>query len=231
MRKPALRRAAHGVLRAVDASPSWLPARALFDPVKAALSRETGPDELIEVAGALEAANVRYWLAGGWGVDALVGRQTRTHRDLDVVIDRFESNEPRARHALEAIGFRHVKFDAGGIWMPLRSTLDDDSGHKVELMGIDWPRLTREMRARAGAGGATPASDAQVEDVFAEGTVNGRRVPCLSAQVQRLFHTGFHLEPGGHHNVNLLDSEIGATPGDDTSEATRHDGPRGTDRG
>lgn len=26
-------------------------------------------------------------LAGGWGVDALVGRPTRTHRDLDVLLD------------------------------------------------------------------------------------------------------------------------------------------------
>jgi len=226
-----LRRVAHGVLRAADASPSWLPTRALFDPIKAVLSRETGPDALIEVAGALEAADVRYWLAGGWGVDALIGKQTRPHRDVDVVIDGFEANEPRARHALEAIGFRHVKFDEGGVWMPLRSTLDDDSGHKVELMGIDWPRLRGEMQARAGGEGVQPESDAQVGDEFTEGIVNGRRVPCLSAQVQRLFHTGFDLEPWGHHNVDLLDTEIGTSPGGDRADSGLHDPPRGTNRG
>jgi lincosamide nucleotidyltransferase A/C/D/E len=196
------------VLRAVDAAPSWLPTRALFDPIKAVLSRETGADALLEVADTLEAAHVRYWFAGGWGVDALLGRQTRPHRDLDVVIDEFESNEPRARQALEAIGYRHVKFDEGGIWMPLRSTLDDDAGHKVELMGIDWPRLTSEMRAREGS--ATAPFDGHVSGVFTAGTVNGRKVPCLSAPVQRLFHTGFDLEPGGQHNVDLLDTEIGS---------------------
>jgi hypothetical protein len=26
----------------------------------------------------------RVWIAGGWGVDALVGRQTRIHSDLDL---------------------------------------------------------------------------------------------------------------------------------------------------
>jgi len=206
-----LRRAAHGVLRAADASPSWLPAKSLFDPIKAVLSRDTGPDALLHVADTLEAAGVLYWLAGGWGVDALLGRQTRPHRDLDIIIDEFESNEPRARHALEAIGFRHVKFDMGGIWMPLRSTLDDDSGHKVELVGIDWTRLMSAIGSGARDGGTVAESDDRVGEVFTEGTVNGRKIPCLSAQVQRLFHTGFHLEPGGRHNVDLLDTVIGGS--------------------
>jgi lincosamide nucleotidyltransferase A/C/D/E len=223
MRTPTLRRAAHGLLRAVDASPSWLPARTLFDPIKAVLSRETGSDELLRVADALEAASVRYWLAGGWGVDALLGRQTRTHRDLDIVIDKFESNEPKARHALEAIGFRHVKFDTAGAWMPLRSTLDDDSGHKVELMGIDRSRLMSAMGVRAGGEDATSEFDDQVGEVFTEGTVNRRKVPCLSARVQRLFHTGFHLEPGGRHNVGLLDTEIGSALRDDAFDVAPND--------
>ncbi len=200
------------MLRAADASPSWLPAKSLFDPIKAVLSRDTGPDALLEVADTLEAAGVPYWLAGGWGVDALLGRQTRPHRDLDIIIDEFESNEPRARHALEAIGFRHVKFDMGGIWMPLRSTLDDDSGHKVELVGIDWTQLMSAMGA--GSKGSVSESDDRVGQVFTDGTVNGRKIPCLSAHVQRLFHTGFDLEPGGRHNVDLLDTVNGGSPAD-----------------
>jgi lincosamide nucleotidyltransferase A/C/D/E len=189
------------------------------------LSRETGADELLEVADTLEAAGVRYWLAGGWGVDALLGRQTRTHGDLDIIIDKFEENEREARHALETIGFRHVKFDTGGIWMPLRSTLDDDSGNKVELMGIDWARLMRAMGFQDGDEGATSEPDDQVGEVYSEGTVNGRKVPCLSARVQRLFHTGFHLEPGGRHNVDLLNTQIGRSLGDDARTVARHDPP------
>ena len=29
----------------------------------------------------------RVWIAGGWGVDALVGRQTRIHSDLELAVD------------------------------------------------------------------------------------------------------------------------------------------------
>lgn len=31
---------------------------------------------------------MRVWLDGGWGVDALLGRQTRPHDDMDIVIEQ-----------------------------------------------------------------------------------------------------------------------------------------------
>lgn len=43
--------------------------------------------EVIEVLADLREADCRAWVAGGWGVDALVGGQTRPHRDLDLAID------------------------------------------------------------------------------------------------------------------------------------------------
>ena len=44
-------------------------------------------DDVFDVLDALDAAGVRHWVAGGWGVDALVGFQTRAHRDLDLTVD------------------------------------------------------------------------------------------------------------------------------------------------
>jgi lincosamide nucleotidyltransferase A/C/D/E len=35
----------------------------------------------------LESAGVRVWIDGGWGVDALFGKQLRPHDDLDIVVD------------------------------------------------------------------------------------------------------------------------------------------------
>lgn len=42
------------------------------------------PAQVIEVLDCLDAAEVTAWLDGGWGVDALVGSQTRPHSDLDL---------------------------------------------------------------------------------------------------------------------------------------------------
>jgi hypothetical protein len=37
-----------------------------------------------------DAAGVEWWVDGGWGVDALLGGETRLHDDLDVVVRREE---------------------------------------------------------------------------------------------------------------------------------------------
>ena len=38
-----------------------------------------------------ERLGVRAWLDGGWGVDALIGEQTRVHADLDIMIPWTDS--------------------------------------------------------------------------------------------------------------------------------------------
>ena len=43
--------------------------------------------DAVMVSGVFEAADVRAWVEGGWGVDALMGRQTRDHDDVDLAVD------------------------------------------------------------------------------------------------------------------------------------------------
>ena len=42
------------------------------------------PEDVVEVLTALDAGGIDYWVDGGWGIDALLERQTREHRDLDL---------------------------------------------------------------------------------------------------------------------------------------------------
>jgi hypothetical protein len=42
--------------------------------------------DVVEILGWLRAASAEVWLDGGWGVDALVGEQTREHKDLDLIV-------------------------------------------------------------------------------------------------------------------------------------------------
>jgi lincosamide nucleotidyltransferase A/C/D/E len=43
--------------------------------------------DVIEIYTELERLGVRIWIDGGWGVDALLGRQTRPHADLDIAVE------------------------------------------------------------------------------------------------------------------------------------------------
>jgi hypothetical protein len=61
---------------------------------------------LQSAAGALDGAQLEYWLFGGWAVDLWVGRLTRPHDDIDVLVWRHD--ESRVHQALEAAGWLHT---------------------------------------------------------------------------------------------------------------------------
>jgi 2'-5' RNA ligase len=172
---------------------------------RARLEGSMGAREVLWVVDALEASGETWWLAGGWGVDALLGRQTRWHHDLDVVVDDYRRAEPVVQETLAQIGFRRVEqTDAAAIWMPLRTRLDDGAGHRIELLHLNRELLGAEF-TRLGA---------TTHDPFTVGKIRGRKVPCISADAQRIVHTRY--EP---REVDSLDlANLAMTPGILTDE-------------
>ena len=197
--------------RTVETLPG--PLKAVASRLHGSMLRETRLDDLLAVVDCLESENVAYWLAGGWGVDALAGRQTRRHKDIDVVIDDFERNEPILRGALAVLGFRHVGMDMGGVWMPRRSNFEDGAGHRVELLNIDWDHLRAVFSLDPQRDPAASwTSQDLAEEMLAVGGIGDRSLPCLTAAAQLLFHSGFYLEPSGYANLALLQSDSSAHP-------------------
>jgi len=72
------------------------------------LSAQPGPGlaALGSAAGALEAANLEHWFFGGWAVDLWVGRPTRPHDDIDVLV--WRRDEARVHDVLVAAGWIHA---------------------------------------------------------------------------------------------------------------------------
>ena len=58
------------------------------------------------VCCALNAAGLEHWLFGGWAVDLWVGRLTRPHEDIDVLVWRHD--EARVHEALQGAGWVHT---------------------------------------------------------------------------------------------------------------------------
>jgi lincosamide nucleotidyltransferase A/C/D/E len=135
---------------------------------------------LLRVLDALRAAAVPVWLAGGWGIDALLGKQTRAHRDADLLHDI--AAEPRALDALAGLGFR-----AGLDARPVRFVLATDTGLELDLHPLHVAGDGSAWQAADDAGGrfTYPA------DCFVTGTVDGRTVPCVSVAQQIYFHQGY----------------------------------------
>ena len=43
--------------------------------------------DVIDIYSTLGRLGIQIWIDGGWGVDALLHRQTRPHKDLDIVLE------------------------------------------------------------------------------------------------------------------------------------------------
>ncbi len=63
--------------------------------------------DVIDLYSSLENLGVEIWIDGGWGVDALLGEQSRSHQDLDIAIE--EKDVPKLKEMLCVIEGRAVR--------------------------------------------------------------------------------------------------------------------------
>jgi lincosamide nucleotidyltransferase A/C/D/E len=154
--------------------------------------------DVIEVLGALDRAGIGIWVDGGWGVDALIGDETRRHADLDLAVDRAILDDAQA--ALEELGFQHDPAIKPGL--PARLVMRDERGRQVDfhplvfdVEGDGWQQFWESGRAW----GRYPA-----EHLEARGTIGGRPVRCLSAELQVSFHLSHDWTEADEHDLRLL---------------------------
>jgi lincosamide nucleotidyltransferase A/C/D/E len=163
-------------------------------------------ESVIAIITALEDAGLSVWLDGGWGIDALVGRQTRGHRDLDLAID--QQHLARAQHNLEALGF--TVDTTSGPGLPARLVMKDQRGREVDVhplvfdaTGNGWQQLDETTLNW----GRYPA-----EDLNARGVVAGRAVNCVSPALQFRFHLGYEWSARDRHDLRLLQEHFHVGP-------------------
>ncbi|PPS91372.1 nucleotidyltransferase domain-containing protein [Streptomyces sp. MH60] len=156
--------------------------------------------DVLSILALLKKVDVDIWVGGGWGIDALVGRQTRPHRDLDLM--HRENQEPAAVAALADAGFVET-LDL----RPVRFVVTNPQGQEVDLHPLVF----------AADGSAVQASPDPEQpfvypaSCFVTGTILGSTVPCLSPEQQVYFHQGY--EPADHdrHDMAQLRQAFGIT--------------------
>jgi lincosamide nucleotidyltransferase A/C/D/E len=147
--------------------------------------------EVHSILDALAAAGCPLWIGGGWGVDALAGRQTRPHRDLDLLI--VAAKERAALEALAGLGYA-IETD----WRPVRVEVGAPGRGWVDLHPVVFDADGNGVQA-----GLDGASFYYPRDCFTTGRIGERSVPCLTAQYQLQLHQGYPPRP-----VDLADLQV-----------------------
>jgi len=150
--------------------------------------------DVLEIVGLLESDGIAVWLDGGWGVDALLGKQTRPHGDLDIAV--VHKDVPRLRALLEARGYRDVPRKDTKDW---NFVLGDGQGHEIDVHSF-----TLDAEGRCVYGIEYPA-----DSLTGVGSVNGRAVKCITAEHVARFRTGFELRETDIQDVQALHKRFG----------------------
>jgi lincosamide nucleotidyltransferase A/C/D/E len=156
--------------------------------------------DVVEVLGWLDEHEIAVWLDGGWGVDALVGEQTRDHEDLDLIVR--EDHVSRISDVLDEHGFRLSRGVQGGF------VLRDERGRVVDVHPVRFDdRGDGHFQSEDGMPFDHPAAAFE-----GEGNIAGRGVTCLSAAAQMTNHAwGYTPGDMDFHDMRLLNARLGTT--------------------
>jgi len=143
----------------------------------------------VELVGFLGDHGVEVWVDGGWGIDALLGEQTRSHGDLDIAVRHRDV--PELRRLLGSRGFSEaprrdtsecmfVLADASGRCVDVHSFTFDDAGNHV--FGVEYP----------------------LESLTGTGTILDHAVNCISPEWVVRFHCTYEPDDDDFRDVVRL---------------------------
>ena len=151
--------------------------------------------DVIDFLKNAERIEVEVWIDGGWGVDALVGHQTRPHNDIDIFIQKKDTTE--FTKMLKSNGYRETQMDY--------TTVDhtawcDDHDRTIDLHLFEF----------AEAGTLRFENEIYSSHILnGKGLIGGIAVRCLTAEAQILYHQSYEQKEKDRHDVLLLCKTFG----------------------
>lgn len=144
-------------------------------------------------------AGIQIWIDGGWGVDALLEKQTRVHDDLDIVVQTKDSK--RLVGLLKARGYQDVPHDDTSAW---NFVLGDTKGHEIDFHVITLDEAGNGIYGPKERGIMYPASS-----LTGKGKIGNKPVKCTSAEDLVRFHSGYQLDEKDYADISALCKKFG----------------------
>ena len=138
-----------------------------------------------------EELRVTYWLDGGWGVDALYGKQTREHRDIDIDFDA-------AKTVIILKALKDLGYVPETDWLPVRAEFAHSQYGYLDIHPfIIGERFVKQVNPEGGFWEFPP-------NYFGKAVFKGRIIPCISPEGQKVFHSGYDPREKDLHDMKIL---------------------------
>lgn len=146
---------------------------------------------VVDFIEACEKEDIKIWFLGGWGVDALLRKQTRAHSDVDIVI--LKKDVETLRKVLEDKGFNDVKRGDTSAW---NFVLGNDQCQMVDFHVIELDE--------DGNGLYGQKENKYVftkEALSGKGIIASKKVSCISPEWIVKQHMGYEPRESDVHDV------------------------------
>ncbi len=153
-------------------------------------------ERYLDLFGELE---LSIWIDGGWGVDGLLGVQTRKHEDLDFLIEKPDSE--RLVAAIRELGFTDVHSNDHTSWNFVMGTPDGKN--------FDFHVLERSQDGDYTYGSPENPIRVTAESLAGRGTIGDRHFRCPTPEFQIDSHTGYEIKESDIHDVTALSEKFG----------------------
>lgn len=147
-------------------------------------------NDAVQLLKMITSIDVDVWLDGGWGVDALLGYESRPHNDIDLFVEK--RNLEAFTELLLSQGYREVKMD---YTVADHTAWRDEAGREIDLHLFEF----------AADGTLLFLKEAYPADLLeGRGKIGGLSVRCLTVWAQLLYHQGYEYDENDIHDVWLL---------------------------
>ena len=155
--------------------------------------------EVIWLYKTLHQSGIAIWIDGGWGVDALLERQSRPHKDLDIVIQ--QEDVEKFRGLLTRQGYNEIKLE---IARPHNFVLGDTHGHEIDVHVIVIDDQGNGIYGPLENGEMYPAPA-----LTGRGRIRNQEMCCVSPEWTVKFHSGYELKEKDFQDVSAVCEKFG----------------------
>ena len=155
--------------------------------------------DVVKMFGIFDEAGLAFWVDGGWGVDALLERQTRAHSDLDLAVELDDL--PAFERILKVQGYARLDRPGGADW---NWVLQNSSGLSVDLHGF-----VLDSDGNGILGNPSEKSMFPVGSLEGTGSLGGVRVRCVAAPFVLEFRNSFEPRTVDQQDVAALCTRFG----------------------
>ncbi len=136
-------------------------------------------EDVVSLYELFQENGIETWIDGGWGIDALLGKQTRPHNDLDIAISH--KDKPKVRKLLEERGYKDIERDDTSDW----NFVLGDGERQIDIHTFVFDENDNNIW-----GTAYPK-----ESLTGTGSINGGPVKCIPPEWVVKFHAQAKYTP------------------------------------